>query len=84
MTDFSSQSLNNTWGLPIQSAPKEVKLKVLSNLNLMRFTGNVIDTYINAMGDVAEGFLATICNNDDISLLDEETEDADEPDSFID
>ncbi len=74
MTDFSSQSLGATWALPIQHAPKEIKMKVASNLNLMRFTGNVVDIYISAMSDVAEGFLSTVSNDMDNFLLEDEAE----------
>jgi hypothetical protein len=70
MTDSTPHLAPNSWNLPTQRAPAHVKIRVASTLEMMRFSGNVVDTYIDAMGKTVLGFLQSINTSDDFDFID--------------
>lgn len=74
MTNKAPLPNNTSWNLPIRRAPAHVKIKVASTLEMMRFSGNVVDTYLDAMGQTVLGFLQTINSSQIPDFMDEDWE----------
>ena len=46
----------NKWELPIRKAPTHVKATVSAELEVMRFAGTVVETFMGALGTTFGGF----------------------------
>jgi hypothetical protein len=49
----------SSWGESIVEAPKEIEQKIEGNLDLARFTGNLVTIFFGEMGKVFMNFFQT-------------------------